>query len=190
MVGAKAIALQAGVTAAMLRNAPSLHTVATRWQSCINAVRTELSQPSNPLPVVLAAHNGHALDFKVLTYGLDKAIGSAESWMNSIGVVSILDTLRLVNHLPGSVRELLPATEGGGRKSGKNEHLFATLVPHEEQRKLGKLSWHHAYDDAVGTAAWLQTSAVVRVLTTLCEQLRGDTLVSLRQALAVARAKQ
>jgi len=108
--------------------------------------RIEKAKQRPDEPVILAGHNGHSVDWTVMYWGMVKAGMRAYEWLAKLGVIGVLDTLKLAKQLPAKWVDKLLETEGG-RPSFANKSVFAALT----NRSLDEFVWHRAVDDARAT---------------------------------------
>ena len=79
-------------------------------------------------------------------WGMVKAGMRAYEWLAKLGVIGVLDTLKLAKQLPAKWVDKLLETEGG-RPSFANKSVFAALT----NRSIDEFVWHRAVDDARAT---------------------------------------
>jgi hypothetical protein len=123
-----------------------------------------------PLPVVLAAHNGVAVDFKLLVDAIGKGGAEPRRVLIDAGVVGFFDSLRFAKRF---LR---------GLKSSSNRAVFEALVPTASESRY---KWHCAVDDSSASADWLTTPHVAQLL------LEHDVMAPLDTILAyVSRTRE
>ena len=159
-------------TAERLVQAPTLTTVLEGWVERIKGYKRDASEP-----VILAAHNGWAVDWTVTYWCMVKAGMDAYGILRGLGVLGVLDTERLAKHLPERAQAKLSLT-AGGKPSFANKSLVTGLLGVGEDSYI----WHRAVDDARATARVLRCGAMAALLRAAhrdAEQM--SVLVSLEQ---------
>ena len=144
-------------TAEKLLAAPALADVLSSWSERIQKAKVHPDEP-----VILVGHNGHSVDWTVMYWGMVKADMRAYEWLTKLGVIGVLDTLKLAKRLPANWVDKLQKTEGG-RPSFANKSVTAALT----DRSLEDFVWHRAVDDARATGLVLQSDPFQAMLAQL-----------------------
>jgi len=140
-----------------LVTAPTLSKVLTDWFERIGKVRR------GDEPVILAGHNGHAVDWTISYWAMVKAGMDAYAMLSNLGVIGVLDTEKLAKRLPKDWVEKLPKTAGGTRRSFSNKSVTSAVTG----CSLDDFVWHRAVDDARATAEVLKSDAFRPLLAKL-----------------------
>ena len=155
-----------------LVQAPTLTTVLEGWVERIKGYKRDAAEP-----VILAGHNGWAVDWTVTYWCMVKQGMDAYEILKGLGVLGVLDTERLAKHLPADEQRKLSPT-AGGRPSFANKSLVTGLLGVGEDSYI----WHRAVDDARATARVLQCEAMQVLLRAAHRDAQQmSVLVSLEQ---------
>ena len=176
------IAAPAGVTAAKLLAALPLSEVVDIWLDICEVEADEGAEDeAEVLPVVLAGHGAHAVDFPATYWSMMRAGLDAYQLLTEAGVIGVLDTYKLAKQLalPPAVLARLDKTDTGN-ESYSNSSLYKALLP-----KAPRFNAHRALPDATATAAVLGT----REMSALLRRANlGGALISLDQLVLKAHA--
>ena len=133
------------------------------------------------LPVVLAGHGAHAVDFPATYWSMMHAGLDAYQLLTEAGVIGVLDTYKLAKQLalPPAVLARLDKTEKDN-VSYSNSSLYKALLP-----EAPRFNAHRALPDATATAAVLGTKEMSALLR---RANLGGALISLDQMVLKAHA--
>ena len=161
-------------TSERLVQAPPLCEVITKWFAAVKAAK------KSPMdPVILAAHNGHSVDWTVTYWAMVRAGMDAHAVLSDLGVVGVLDTLKLAKMLPESEVSKLAKTPQG-LPSFTNKSLTAALT----NESVDRLVWHRALDDARATGAVMHSQPMQKLLANPAHLENAKALITRDQLVA------